>query len=132
VEQARLFSILFGCFSAMALVLSVAGLFSVVAYSVAQKTKEFGVRMALGARGGHILWVAMKNAVVSASTGICIALLIDFFLSKSLARWMESESLALSNLLEITMLLIFCCLIACVLPSRRAASINPTEALRYE
>ncbi len=69
-SRQRLFSILFGVFSAMALALALVGIFSVVAYSVAQRTTEFGVRLALGAPRAHVLWVAARIALVSAAVGI--------------------------------------------------------------
>ncbi|HEY1965664.1 MAG TPA: ADOP family duplicated permease, partial [Acidobacteriaceae bacterium] len=64
-SRQRLFSILFGIFSAMALALALVGIFSVVSYSVAQRTTEFGVRLALGAPRTHVLWVAARIALVS-------------------------------------------------------------------
>jgi predicted permease len=131
-SRQHLFSILFGCLSAIALILALAGLFSVVAYSVAQKTAEFGIRMALGAHKGHILWVATGNAIISAFVGVLVAIIIDFFLSGSLGRWMESGSPLFIDLLAVTLLLMICALAACFLPALRATSINPTEALRCE
>ena len=64
-SKQRLFSVLFGVFSTMALMLALAGLFSVVSYSVAQRTMEFGVRLALGASRSHILWIAARAAMLS-------------------------------------------------------------------
>jgi predicted permease len=131
-SRQRLFSILFGLFSAMALVLALAGLFSVVAYSVAQRTNEFGIRMALGARRGHILWVAARNAAMSAGRGIAIGVLASLLLEGVLAKWMNSAHADTRSLVGMTLLLILCTFIACLLPAFRAASIRPTEALRYE
>jgi ABC-type antimicrobial peptide transport system permease subunit len=90
----RLFSILFGVFSGMALAL--VGIFSVVAYSVAQRTTEFGVRLALGAPRTHILWVAGRIALVSTAAGIVIGLACDSFLGALLAHWMHSAFAAWS------------------------------------
>jgi predicted permease len=131
-SRQRLFSVLFGFFSAMALVLALAGLFSVVAYSVAQRTNEFGIRMALGARRGHILWVAARNAAMSAGRGIAIGVLASLLLEGVLAKWMNSTHADTRSLIGMTLLLILCTLVACLLPAFRAASIRPTEALRYE
>src|SRR6185437_10070149 len=86
----RLFSILFSIFSAMALALALVGIFSVVAYSVAQRTIEFGVRLALGAPRAHVLWVAGRIALISAALGILIGLAFDSFLGAVLAHWMQS------------------------------------------
>jgi predicted permease len=131
-SRQRLFSILFGFFSSMALVLALAGLFSVVAYSVAQRTNEFGVRMALGAQRGHILWVAARNAALSALRGIAIGQVSALLLEGVLARWMSSTHADMRGLMVMTFLLMICTFVACLLPALRAASIRPVEALRYE
>src|SRR5207244_10603319 len=79
-SRQRLFSILFGVFSAMALGLALVAIFSVVAYSVAQRTTEFGIRLALGSSGPEILWVATRLALVSAAPGLRIGLACGRFL----------------------------------------------------
>ncbi|MGA7318828.1 MAG: FtsX-like permease family protein [Silvibacterium sp.] len=68
-SREHLFSILFGVFSGLALLLALVGLFSVVFYSVAQSTMEFGIRLALGSSRSHIVWVAMRVAVLSLLIG---------------------------------------------------------------
>ncbi len=127
----RLFSILFGIFSAMALVLALVGIFSVVAYSVAQRTTEFGVRLALGAPRAHVLWVATRIALVSAAAGIVIGLAFDSFLGAVLAHWMHS-AFAAGSLFAAAALLALSALLACLLPARHAIAVPPAEALRYE
>ncbi|HEX3912350.1 MAG TPA: FtsX-like permease family protein, partial [Steroidobacteraceae bacterium] len=127
----RLFSILFGVFSAMALALALVGIFSVVAYSVAQRTTEFGVRLALGAPRTHVLWVAGRIALVSTAIGVAVGLASDAFLGKLLADWMHS-AFAADSLLSAAALLALSALLACALPARRATAVPPAEALRYE
>jgi ABC-type antimicrobial peptide transport system permease subunit len=127
----RLFSILFGVFSAMALALALVGIFSLVAYSVAQRTTEFGVRLALGAPRKHVLWVAARIALVSAIAGIVIGLALDSFLGAVLAHWMQN-TFAAASLLAAAALLGLSALLACLLPARHATTVSPTEALRYE
>jgi len=127
----RLFSILFGVFSAMALALALVGIFSLVAYSVAQRTTEFGVRLALGAPRKHVLWVAARIALVSAAAGIAIGLACDSFLGAVLAHWMQN-TFAAGGLFAAAGLLALSALLACLLPARHAVAVSPTEALRYE
>ncbi len=130
-SRQRLFSILFGVFSAMALGLALVGIFSVVAYSIAQRTTEFGVRLALGAPRTHVLWVAARIALVSAAAGIVIGLACDSFLGAVLAHWMQN-AFALGSLFAAAALLALGALLACLLPARHAIAVPPAEALRYE
>ncbi|MGB2591251.1 MAG: ABC transporter permease [Candidatus Acidiferrum sp.] len=127
----RLFSILFGVFSTMALALALVGIFSVVAYSVAQRTTEFGVRLALGAPRSHVLWVAARIALVSAAAGIVIGLAFDSFLGAALAHWMQN-AFAAGSLFAAAALLALSALLACLLPAFHAVAVPPAEALRHE
>src|SRR6185437_7493217 len=127
----RLFSILFGVFSAMALALALMGIFSLVAYSVAQRTTEFGVRLALGAPRKHVLWVAARIALVSAAAGIAIGLAVESCLAAVLARWMQN-TFAAGGLIGAAALLAFSAMLACLWPARHAITVSPTGALRYE
>jgi predicted permease len=130
-SRQRLFSILFGVFSAMALGLALVGIFSLVAYSVAQRTTEFGIRLALGAPRAHVLWVAARIALVSAAAGIILGLAVDSFLGAVLAHWMQS-AFAAGSLFAAAALLALSALLACLLPARHALAVPPAEALRYE
>jgi predicted permease len=130
-SRQRLFSVLFGVFSAMALALALVGIFSVVAYSVAQRTTEFGVRLALGAPRAHVLWIAARTALVSAGAGVVIGLAFDSFLGAVLAHWMQSV-FAASSLFAAAALLALSALLACLLPARHAMGVDPMVALRYE
>jgi ABC-type antimicrobial peptide transport system permease subunit len=130
-SRQRLFSKLFGVFSAMALALALVGIFSVVAYGVAQCTTEFGIRMALGASRMHVLWIAAHIALVSAVAGIAIGLAFDSFLGDVLAHWMQS-TFAAGSLLSAAALLAVSTLLACLFPGRRAVAVPPAKALRYE
>jgi hypothetical protein len=130
-SRQRLFSILFGVFSAMALGLALVGIFSLVAYSVAQRTTEFGIRLALGAPRTHVLWVAARIALLSAAAGIVLSLAVDSFLGAVLAHWMQS-AFAAGSLFAAAAFLALSALLACLLPARRALAVPPAEALRYE
>jgi predicted permease len=130
-SRQRLFSILFGVFSAMALGLALVGIFSLVAYSVAQRTTEFGVRLALGAPRTHVLWAAARIALVSSAAGIVLGLAVDSFLGAVLAHWMQN-AFAAGSLFAAAALLALSAVLACLLPARHAVAVPPAEALRYE
>ena len=102
-----------------------------VAYSVAQRTTEFGVRLALGAPRAHVLWIAARITLVSAAAGIVIGLAFDSFLGAVLAHWMQN-AFAAGSLFAAAALLALSALLACLLPARHAIAVPPAEALRYE
>jgi macrolide transport system ATP-binding/permease protein len=124
---------LVGGFAALALVLGVIGLYGVVAYSVSQRTREIGVRMALGAQRGSVYWLIMKEAGWLAGTGIGAGLLCSIA-AATLIRgllfgvrpWDGGTLGAVCFVLAISALL------ASYIPARRAASVDPIVALRYE
>ena len=131
-SRGRLFSILFGFFSGLALLLALVGLFSMVAWSVTERTAEFGVRLALGASRGHIVWVAARRAAMGVVLGTMAGGAADFVLGRSLATWMNTWSCGWGSTVEAVLLLLLCSTIACWLAARRAGGLHPTEALRYE
>lgn len=131
-SRERLFSILFGFFSGLALVLALVGLFSMVAWTVTQRTAEFGVRLALGASRAHILWVAVRAAALGVVLGIAVGGAVDLALGRTLAGWMNNRSPGSKSMVEAALLLILCSAIACWFAARRAARLHPTDALRYE
>jgi len=131
-KQQRLFSILFGLFSGLALALALAGLYSVVSYSVAQRTNEFGIRMALGAQRAHILWIVCRNVGITVSSGLLAGLLIFGAFHNLLAHWTQNSYSNPLILAAVAVLFILCAAAACIVPALRAASIEPMQAVRYE
>jgi len=120
-------------FAAMALVLGVVGLYGVIAYSVSQRTREIGVRMALGARRGSVYGMVMRQAgwltVIGLSVGLACAVGTSLLMKKVLfavAAWDVPTLAAVASVLAIASL------VASFLPARRAASVNPCDALRAE
>lgn len=131
-EQEQLVAWLFGAFALLALALSAVGLYSVVSYTVAQRTNEFGIRMALGAQRGHVVKIVFASIVGSVGTGILAGVILTLALNKVLARWAEGSSRDPWILLGVTVLLGAVALIACCLPAKRAVGVDPMTALRYE
>jgi len=131
-QQEHMVAWLFGAFAILALALAAVGLYSVVSYTVVQRTNEFGIRMALGAQRGHVLKIVFASTVVSVGSGIAAGLVLTLALHKVLTHWAEGSSRDPWSLLAATLLLSLVAAIACTLPARRAAKIDPMEALRYE
>ncbi len=124
---------LVGGFAAMALVLGVVGLYGVVAYSVSQRTREIGVRMALGAQRGTVYSMVMRQAGWLTVTGLGIGLVCSMGTSLLMRKLLFSvEAWDVPTLAGVAALLGICAMGASFLPAHRAASVNPTEALRAE
>jgi len=131
-EQEHLVAWLFGAFALLALALAAVGLYSVVSYSVAQRTNEFGIRMALGAQRTHVLRIVFSSTVVSVGGGIVVGMLLTLALSRILSQWAQGSSRDPLVLLAVTFLLSLVAVIACSAPARRAVKVDPMTALRYE
>ena len=116
----------------MALLLAIAGLMSVVWFSVSRRTTEFGIRLALGATRTNILWVAARATLLSAGLGILFGSLAAALLRTFLGSWMKSGHASLVSLINVAVLLAIVMLTACLLPARRAATVDPMNALRNE
>jgi putative ABC transport system permease protein len=131
-QQGQLVTWLFGAFAVLALALAAVGLYSVVSYSVAQRTNEFGIRVALGAQRAHVLRIVFASSVVSVGGGIAAGIGLTLALNRLLARWAEGSSRDPLVLLAVTFLLCLVAAIACSGPARRALNVDPMTALRYE
>jgi predicted permease len=131
-QQSLLVAWIFGAFSVLALALAAVGLYSVVSYSVTQRTNEFGIRMALGAQRGHVMKIVFASMLVSVGGGILAGLGLTLALSRILAAWAEGSSRDPLVLLAAAVLLILVAGIACALPARRASKLEPMNALRCE
>ncbi len=132
VARARLVSMLFGAFSAMALFLAAVGLYSVVSYTVLQRTGELGIRVALGARRRDVLGLVALAAATSVGLGITAGLVLSFSLHRVVARWVENGSSDPVMVLMVSVVLIAVAALACLVPARRALAIDPMAALRCE
>jgi predicted permease len=124
---------LVGGFATLALLLGVVGLYGVVAYSVSQRTREIGVRMALGAQRGSVYRLILKEAGWLVAAGVILGLACSLGATRLMGKLLFGVSAwDIPTLVAVAMTLGTSAMLASYLPARRAASINPTEALRAE
>jgi predicted permease len=131
-QQGHLVATLFGGFAILALALAATGLYSVISYTVAQRTGEFGIRMALGAGRGDVLLMVFRSAATSVVGGVLTGVLLTIALNRLLARWIQGSSLDALILVGVIVLLIATSGLSCLIPARRATRVDPIVALRYE
>ena len=129
----RAASSLVGGFALLAMVLALAGLYGVIAYSVAQRTRELGVRMALGATRGDVIKLVLRQGMGPALAGVGGGLLLAFALTRTLGALLygvaphDAPTFALAPLL-----LLILAALACAIPARSASRLNPVTALRLD
>jgi len=128
----RLNSALFGGFSLLALAISAVGLYSVVSYTVAQRTNEFGIRIALGAARGHVWRTVVASLLIGVGSGVVIGTVLALALNRMAASWSASYVASPAMLLPGIFILAVVSGIACALPAWRASNIDPMMALRSE
>ena len=129
----RLNALLLGVFAALALVLSAVGTYGVIAYSVAQRTRELGIRMALGAERADVLRMVTRKGLVLAGVGVALgaaaALGLTQFLASMLFSVRPADPL---TFVSVCVLLVTVALVSSYIPARRATKVDPMVALRYE
>ena len=120
-------------FAGSALLLCVAGLYGLLAYVVSQRTREMGVRFALGAQRGDVLWLVMRQAGVLVVWGVALGMGMAFAAGKLVRSYLYGVSAHDGwTLAGVAVLLMLSGAVAAYLPARRAAEVNPVEALRAE
>ncbi len=125
--------LLVGVFALAALVLAMAGVFGVLAYSVVQRTREIGVRLALGATGGKILGMVLGQGLVTAVMGTSLGLLGSFLLTRTMRSLLfEVSPNDPATVVGVAFFLLLAAMAASYVPARRAAGVDPVVALRYE
>jgi putative ABC transport system permease protein len=133
LAQRRFTVLLLGGFALIAMLLAAIGLFGVISYLVAERTREFGVRMALGADRAGIYWHVLKRAALLATGGCAIGLVLSLFVSRLLrASLYQVSRFDWPTIVCVPVLLIGVALFAAYWPARRATKVDPMVALRYE
>jgi putative ABC transport system permease protein len=115
------------------LVLAVAGVFGVLAYSVAQRTREIGVRIALGATPGTILKMVLGQGLLTVAIGVAIGLAGSLLLTRTMRSMLfEVSPNDPATVVGITLLLVLIAIVASYIPARTATRVDPLIALRYQ
>jgi len=133
VTEPRFHTLLLGCFAGIALLLTVVGLYGVMAYSVTRRTREIGVRIALGASRSTVLSMVLRQAIVLLVAGLALGLAASLAADRLLQSMLFGISSLNPAVLGLSGLLVALTgLLAAYLPARRAAAMDPMKALRYE
>lgn len=129
----RFSAVLFLLFGALGLVLCASGVYSVVSYAVSRRTHEIGVRMALGAQKGQVLWLILRETMSLVLIGVGIGLIGASAETRVFSTQLfQVHALDPVTLAVVSVLLGFVALFACYIPARRATKVDPMVALRYE
>jgi putative ABC transport system permease protein len=131
--QRRFYMLLLGAFAALALVLSAVGLYGVISYSVAQRTQEIGIRVAMGAARWQVLSMVMRDGLRLAVAGLAAGQVMAVMLNRTLKGLLVGVSTTDPFTLFVTAAaLLMVAIVACCVPAWRAAQMDPLEALRFE
>jgi putative ABC transport system permease protein len=132
-QYLRLYILLLGIFGAIAAMLAAIGIYGILAYSVAERTREIGIRMALGAARREILKMVMRHVLVLVSIGLVIGLAAALALTRLIKSGLYGVTPTdPATYVAISALLIAVAVFACLIPTMRAVRVDPTIALRHE
>jgi putative ABC transport system permease protein len=124
---------LLGTFASLAFILAAVGIYGVVSYSVAQRTREIGIRVALGARRRDVLGLVLREALRLTALGVALGLVGAFVATRVLRSLLfEVKPTDPATFICLSLLLTFVALVASYIPARRATKVDPLVALRYE
>jgi predicted lysophospholipase L1 biosynthesis ABC-type transport system permease subunit len=116
--------------SSIALLLSLAGIYSVMAFAVSRRTREIGIRIALGAGAGPVMRATFTRPLAQVGVGILVGGWLVAQLTRSVIGELSAQEVGLVSVYAMVMLAV--CLLACIVPTRRALAVQPTEALRTD
>ena len=133
VSGRRVYMLLLSVFGFIAAVLAAVGIYGVMAYAVTQRTREIGIRMALGATSSSVMTLVVKQALIL----VCIGLILGIGGAFGLTRFIANELYGVkptdpATFIEVSLGLVVVAVLASLIPTRRAISVDPTEALRHE
>jgi len=130
---ARMGAVLLAIFGLLALVLAAVGLYGVMSYSVSRRTREIGIRMALGAGSSNVLRLVLKEGMMLVGGGVAAGMVVAAAVTRLLASFLYDVSpLDSVTFVAIPLILSLVALLANYLPARRATKVDPMEALRYQ
>jgi putative ABC transport system permease protein len=133
ISQQRFYMLLLAIFAAVALVLAAIGIFGVLSYAVSQRTREIGIRMALGAPGGSVIGLIVRQAMLLVAAGVAAGTGLALLLSRTISRMLFSVTPTdPATFASVAALLALVALCASYLPARRATRVDPIVALRSE
>ena len=133
IAQRRFNMTLLALFGVLGLVIAAVGIYGVMAYIVAQRTNEIGVRMALGATRGHVVAMVLRRAGVMMAVGLALGGVIAWYASAVVRTFLfQTEPNDVSTMIAALAVLTVAGLLASAVPARRAASVDPLIALRHE
>jgi ABC-type antimicrobial peptide transport system permease subunit len=131
LSQPRLYAVLLATFAAFALAIAGVGLFGVLSYSVAQRSREIGVRAALGARVRDIVGLVLRQSMAIALSGVAAGIVASYWIAKALQQFLYGvtahDTLTFA---AVALLLLVVAAIATIVPARRAATVDPVKVLR--